>query len=138
MRAYLHTRFEASSMVPTSFSFSNFTPPPPPHPPPQNEPLKSSPRLGLIEAESDKVAMLLKIVKTKYQIFLQQLQQITSTFTQQYILTKASRYFKRSLKKLKSFIAKDKTDSANENDSENSIKPETSGSESSISEARTI
>ena len=45
---------------------------------------------------------------------------------------------KRALKKLKSFIAKDKKAGANENDSENSIRPDSSDSESSSSEARTI
>ena len=45
---------------------------------------------------------------------------------------------KEALKKLKSFIAKDKKNGANKNDSEYSIRPETPGSKSSSSEARTI
>ena len=45
---------------------------------------------------------------------------------------------KGALRKIKSFIAKDKKDGANENDSKNSIKPETPNRESSSSEARTI
>ena len=51
---------------------------------------------------------------------------------------KLSDIIKKAFKKIKSFIAKNKKDGANENDSENSIRPETSGSESSSSEARTI
>ena len=45
---------------------------------------------------------------------------------------------KTALKKLKSFIAKDKKDGTNENDSKNSIRQETSCSESNSNEARTI
>ena len=45
---------------------------------------------------------------------------------------------KEALKKLKSFIAKDKKNGANKNDSEYSIRPETPGSKSSSSEARSI
>ena len=45
---------------------------------------------------------------------------------------------KGALRKIKSFITKDKKDGANENDSENSIRPKTSDGESSSSEARTI
>ena len=41
------------------------------------------------------------------------------------------------LRKIKSFIIKDK-DGTNKNDSENSIRPKTSDSESSSSEARTV
>ena len=50
MGVYLRTKFEASSVILTSFRQSgargggNFTPPPPT---PKNEPLKSPPRLGL-------------------------------------------------------------------------------------------
>ena len=54
----LRAKFEVSSIILTSFiqgggGGGKFTPPPPPPPPPQNEPLKSSPRLGLkIETNS--------------------------------------------------------------------------------------
>ena len=46
MSLYLRAKFEASSIILTSFRMGggcNFT-----FPPPQNEPLKSPPRLGLI------------------------------------------------------------------------------------------
>ena len=45
---------------------------------------------------------------------------------QQYRLIKTSRYYKKCIKKLKSFIVKDK-----ENDSENSSRPEMSSSQGS-------
>ena len=50
---------------------------------------------------------------------------------QQYRLIKTSRYYKKCIKKLKSFIVKDKKDGMNENDSENSSRPEMSSSQGS-------
>ena len=65
----------------------------------------------------------MKMLKTEYQIFLKQLQQNYFNFYTT-VQTKTSRYYKRSLKKLKTFIVKYKKDSTNKNDSGNSIKLE--------------
>ena len=65
----------------------------------------------------------MKMLKTEYQIFLKQLQQNYFNFYTT-VQTKTSRYYKRSLKKLKTFIVKYKKDSTNKNDSENSIRLE--------------
>ena len=58
---------------------------------------------------------------------------ITSTFAQQDRLIKTSRYYKKCIKKTKSFIVKDKIDGTNENDSENSSIAEMSSTEGSSS-----
>ena len=60
---------------------------------------------------------------------------MTSTFAQQYrlIKKKTSKYYKKCIKKTKSFIVKDKRDGTNKNDSENSSRAEMSSTEGSSS-----
>ena len=86
----------------------------------------------LTEAESDKLVMVnMVMMDTRYSY--NNWSKITSTFAQQYRLIKIPDIIKSALKKLKSFIVKDKKDGTNENDSENSSRPVTSSSEGSSS-----
>ena len=52
MSVYLRAKFEVSSIILTSFRQGVILPPPPP---PQNEPLKSPPRLGLINLSDKRI-----------------------------------------------------------------------------------
>ena len=61
MSVYLHNKFQVSSSILTSFKQGNFTPP---LPQTQNEPLKSPPRLGLID-HGIKATLALQCAKIK-------------------------------------------------------------------------
>ena len=61
MSVYLHTKFQVSNSILTSFRQGNS---PPPLPQTQNEPLKSPPRLGLID-HGIKATLALQCAKIK-------------------------------------------------------------------------
>ena len=86
----------------------------------------------LIEAESDKISNS-KNAEDRIPYIIAIAAKLLQLLHNNIVSLKLPDIIKNALKKLKSFIVKDKKDGTNENDSENSSRPETSSSEFSSS-----
>ena len=86
----------------------------------------------LIEAESDKISNS-KNAEDRITYIIAIAVKLLQLLHNNIVSLKLPDIIKNALKKLKSFIVKDKKDGTNENDDENSSRPETSSSEFSSS-----